>query len=411
MALLLAVLAPVRTFAASGEPELHARNGLPRLAALARAASGELRVAYLGGSITAADGWRGLTTENLRKLFPRLTVVEIAAGLPGTGSDLGVCRLETDVLRHRPDLLFVEFAVNDAATPPERIGRTLEGIVRQALHADPGLDLWFVYTFSTPGLPDLQAGRFPPAAEAMETVAAHYGIPSLHLGVEVARRIAAGTFVFRASADAAAPAFSLDGVHPTPAGHRIYAEVVARSLPALLAAAAPRAPALPPPLHVDNWSGASLLFVDRLNRHGDWSPVPADDPNLRGSTQALLPPLRRASAPGAAIEFEFTGRRFGLLGIAAPDSGSFRVTVDDLPPVTDTFFDAYVSPAFCRQRGWFFPQELAAGPHRVRVELLAAGPDKAEIKAAAGKPIADPAPYAANRLTLAGALVVGPARP
>jgi lysophospholipase L1-like esterase len=66
----------------------------------------------------------------LRTLFPQLTVTEIVAGLPGTGSNLGACRLERDVLRHRPDLLFVEFAVNDTGSPPERIERSMEGIVR-----------------------------------------------------------------------------------------------------------------------------------------------------------------------------------------------------------------------------------------------------------------------------------------
>ena len=87
--------------------------------------------------------------------------------------------------------------------------------------------------------------------------------------------------------------------------------------------------------------------------------------------------------------------------------GEFRVTVDDLPPVTATFFDAYVSPTFCRQREWFFPTKLADSPHRVRVELLSTVLDKAAIKAKAGKPMDDPAPYSAHTLTLCGALIVG----
>jgi hypothetical protein len=87
------------------------------------------------------------------------------------------------------------------------------------------------------------------------------------------------------------------------------------------------------------------------------------------------------------------------------------VIVDDLPAVTDTFFDAYASPTFCRQRGWFFPTELSDGPHRVRVELLGAAIDKAGIKAKAGKTLEAPAPYAPSRLALAGVLVVGSSPP
>lgn len=411
--LALAALATLLRAADMPEPELHVRDGLRHLGARASATEGELRVAYLGGSITAAaDGWRSLTTAHLRTLYPKLTVVEISAGLPGTGSDLGVCRLEYDVLRHRPDLLFVEFAVNDTSTPPARIEQTMEGIVRQTWRALPDTDICFVYTVSTPGLPDLQAGKFQNSARAMETVAAHYGIPTIHFGVEVAQRLAAGALVFKAPAAPSDPrTFSLDGVHPTAAGHRLYFNVIERSLPALLTASTAAPHALPPPLRTDNWEHATLRLFADLTPRGDWTQLPLDDPNLRGATKNLLPPTWRAAQPGAQIEFEFRGRRFGLLGIAAPDSGEFRVTVDDQPPLTDTFFDAYVSPTFCRQRGWFYPSELADGPHRVRVELLGTTLDKAAIKAKAGKPIDDAAPYTPQRLTLAGALLVGSVKP
>lgn len=396
----------------SSGTELHVRRGLPHLAALTRSptAAREFRVAYLGGSITAAaDGWRSLTTDYLRTLLPKLAVAEIPAGLPGTGSNLGACRVGYDVLRHHPDLLFVEFAVNDAGVPPDRVEKTVEGIVRQTLRANPQTDLCFVYTVSSPGLPTLEAGDFPAAARAMENVADHYGIPSLHLGVEIARRVCDGKLDFKnPAAPRSSRTFSLDGVHPTTAGHRLYFDVIARSFPALLGASASALGSLPPPLHSDNWETASLVLFDQASaRGGEWERVSLDDANLRGATKNLLPSTWRTADPKATITFTFRGRIFGLLGIAAPDSGEFRVTIDDLPPVTATFFDGYVTPTFCRQREWFFPTELADGEHHARVELVATSLDKAAIKAAAGKPITDPKPYSAQRLTLCGALVVG----
>ncbi len=396
----------------AADSALHVRAGLPHVAAKS-ATTGELKVAYFGGSITAAEGWRGLTTAHLRTLFPKLTITEITAGLPGTGSDLGVCRLEQDVLQYHPDLIFVEFAVNDTNTAPEQIERTMEGIVRQARRANPQVDLCFVYTISTPGLPDLEAGRFPPSARAMERVAAHYGIPSLHFGVEIARRVGAHEINFKAPDQPDdARTFSLDGVHPTRAGHKIYFSTLERALPQLLAVAAPSASAeLPAPLHTDNWEGARLTLLTPAMRHGDWSPVAKDDANLRGATKHLLPALWRTEDVHTAVEFEFTGSKFGLYGIAAPDSGEFRVTIDDLPPVEGTFFDAYVSPTFCRQREWFYPAQLNAGPHKVRVELLDRPFDKPGLKSRANKPAADPTPYAPRRLALVGLLSVGAPMP
>jgi lysophospholipase L1-like esterase len=398
------------TASAALAPELHARSGLPHLVAPKNA----LRVAYLGGSITAAaNGWRSLATEQLRTRFTNTIITEISAGLPGTGSDLGACRLERDVLRQRPDLLFVEFAVNDSNTAPARVERTIEGIVRQTWRADPRTDVVFVYTVSTPGLPDLQAGKFPPAAEAMERVAAHYGIPSLHFGVEVTRRIAAGSLVFKnADAPEDVRTFSTDGVHPTASGHRVYVSTLVRALQDLINASVPRSAKLPPPLHADNWENAKLRELDSTLLEGNWALVEPGDPNLPGATKSLLPPTWRATNPGDHLTFQFTGRTFGLLGIAAPDSGEFRVTVDDREPVTATFFDAFVSETFCRQRPWFYPGELEERPHRVRVELLGTTIDKSAIKATrSGEPLGNAQAYQAHHLTLCGALIVGSESP
>ena len=85
--------------------ECHARGGLPNFFAKLRA-GGEVRIAYLGGSITAQEGWRPKTLNWFQEQFPLAKVSQINAAIGGTGSDLGVFRLKQDVLDQRPDLLF-----------------------------------------------------------------------------------------------------------------------------------------------------------------------------------------------------------------------------------------------------------------------------------------------------------------
>ena len=80
-------------------------------------------VAYLGGSITAMNGWRNMTTKWLQAANTNATVKEVHASIGGTGSDLGAFRVGHDALRHKPDLLFVEFATNDSGVPDEAILR------------------------------------------------------------------------------------------------------------------------------------------------------------------------------------------------------------------------------------------------------------------------------------------------
>lgn len=388
----------------------HDRLGLPEVKA--RIAEGRsLRVAYLGGSITASAGWRTLTTDFLKRTYPQLEIVEIAAALPGTGSDLGVSRLEIDVLQKKPDLLFVEFAVNDHSTAPEQIERTMEGIVRQTWRHLPATDLCFVYTLSTPGLPELQAGRYQQSALAMEKVAEHYGIPTLHFGVAVVQRLAEGSLVFKEDKIREGITFSTDGVHPSPAGHAVYAKTLAEAWPLFLAAAKPRPSPLPEPLHADNWQFARQLLITPPMQSGTWTTVATDDANLRGTTRHLLPTVWRTEVPGSSIEFTFQGSTLGLLGIAAPDNGEFEVTVDDQPPVTATFFDHYVTPTFCRQRAWFYPHPLQEGTHRVRVTLTARAIDKKAVKDKAGKELSDVAPFTPQRLTLCSFLLRGASAP
>ena len=96
----------------------------------------EATVAYFGGSITwgatATDplktSWRALLAKRLQREFPAARLVPVDAAIGGKGSDLGVFRMDRDVLPFRPDLTFVEFAVNDAQNP-ERL-ECMEGILR-----------------------------------------------------------------------------------------------------------------------------------------------------------------------------------------------------------------------------------------------------------------------------------------
>ncbi len=107
---------------------------------LQKAANGEeLTVLFLGGSITAGaatypregigmdgkpyrDGfqpglhcWRERTFRWLQETVERYPgqLRQINAGIGGTGSLFGAIRLNEDVLKYKPDFLFLEFAVND----------------------------------------------------------------------------------------------------------------------------------------------------------------------------------------------------------------------------------------------------------------------------------------------------------
>lgn len=377
---------------AFGLDELHARGGLPNVAARL-ASTGEVRVAFLGGSITEADGWRTYVREWLRQKYGRNRITEINAAISGTGSDYGACRLGADVLAQKPDLVFVEFAVNDAGGNVQRIQRAMEGIVRQTWRERPTTDVCFVYTLAAADTKTLKAGKLQRSVAVMEEVAEHYGVPSLHFGVEVARREAAGRLLFTGKlttndrerdAIGGKLVFSGDGTHPhRETGHLLYAESFVRAWPLLSANPAAMPHVLAPALDPANWENARSVPVEELARTGAWKRLERKDPqigaaNVSGRIQGRLEksPPWTAELPGAALSFRFKGNLLGLAGLKGPDAGHFRVLVDNLPPVTNALFDSWCSPGRWRIKPWFYPKELTAGEHTVRIELLDSAPEK-----------------------------------
>lgn len=92
-----------------------------------KAKDGEkITVAYLGGSITqgstAGDQlcYARLTTDWLEEKFPEAEIEYVRAGIGATGSYIGVHRAQRDVVSKNPDLVFIDFSVNDTTENTER---------------------------------------------------------------------------------------------------------------------------------------------------------------------------------------------------------------------------------------------------------------------------------------------------
>lgn len=92
----------------------------------------QVLVAY-GTSLTALGAWVGAVQQWFDAKYPHLVTV-INNGMKGQNSDAGVAHLQDKVLDHHPDLVFLEFAYNDAHVrfklTPEHCADNLDQIVR-----------------------------------------------------------------------------------------------------------------------------------------------------------------------------------------------------------------------------------------------------------------------------------------
>jgi lysophospholipase L1-like esterase len=332
---LLLLAEPAVSFAAPDAKPMPAvlvqpRGGLGH--ALAKLRTGQpVKIAYFGGSITAAAGWRVMSREWFQREFPGAKISEIQAAIGGTGSDLGVFRLKADALEHHPDLMFVEFAVNDSQAPPRQIWRAMEGIVRQTWAALPNTDICFVYTFVVGNEKDLQEGRCPPSSAAMEQLAAHYGIPSINVGLKVFQLQRAGTLIYQSDQSTGPKViqFSTDGVHPLPQGHQIYTDVIAATVTELAGQSRPadHTAALATPFVADHWQAAKAVPVSQTMLSSEWKRVdPAAVPFTYFRDQ--LGTIRETTKPGSKLSFKFRGSLAMLYDLMGPDGGQVIVTVD-----------------------------------------------------------------------------------
>lgn len=98
-------------------------NNARMKAVMEKASAGEdVTIAYIGGSIT--EGYNAGTTEIYAKLSYEYfaetygtgdNVSYVNAGLSGTPSTLGLIRSDRDLFEYEPDIIFIEFAVNDSS--------------------------------------------------------------------------------------------------------------------------------------------------------------------------------------------------------------------------------------------------------------------------------------------------------
>lgn len=210
-----------------------------------------ITLAAVGGSITTGyaaqppreQGWAALLAQ---ALGPRVKLVN--AGLSGTDSAAAVHRLQAQVLDAAPDLVVVEFGVNDQWLDPAVRGSSYEALLRRLLTAkQPPAVVVLGLT---------QQGNKPRDATDLQLqLAAHYGLTALDFGAWMQARVAAGTDRWAALYD--------EPVHPNGLGHQRIAQALGETLRAAASGPAVGTP-VPAPLHGRAHEFTRLLMNDTL---------------------------------------------------------------------------------------------------------------------------------------------------
>lgn len=388
--------------------ELIIRGGIPNF--IHSASVGDsICIAYLGGSITRQDGWRDYSFNWIQNRFPNTRFHQINAAIGGTGSDFGAYRLSDHVMIYQPDLVFIEFAVNDNGKTEEKIIQSMEGIVRQIWISNPSVDICFVYTTMASFLETEQNSMLPPSKVAMEKVADYYQIPSINFGTEIARRVAEGSMIYTGEKPEIddRPVFSIDGVHPfKETGHISYFEVFQRSFEKLIGFQSNHTCSreMPVSMLTNPFERTKIVDVDDDLLQGDWQRIYPDQSTDFAGFSQYFDVLYVAGSENEEIRFKFKGTGVGAFDIMGPGTGRLSVEIDGLIIDTVFRFDAYCT---YYRMSYFTIENLDDEEHEVVFKPIMEPFDKEEILKKRNETIRKPEDYDAFNWYVGKLLVNG----
>jgi lysophospholipase L1-like esterase len=348
-----------------GEPYTVLRGGLPN-AYTTFMQTRRGRVAFIGGSITQAQGWRQMIGADLAKRFPDTEFSFVPAGIGSTGSTTGAFRLQADVLsKGKIDLLFIEFAVNDnqdAALSTTHAIRGMEGMIRQARAHNPKIDIVISYFVNPSHINDFQNGIVPDEIQAHEKVAAHYNLPSVHLAREVADAVIEGAYTFK----------TYGGTHPVDFGQKVYANRVSKLFDDAWSTPPTPEVASMPENQLDERSYTRGRYIPLTAiALGTWVHSVPKWNSISGNIRALNTQnvMIHSETPDEPLKATFTGTAVGAYILAGPDAGQLAYRIDGGPAQTIDLRHRF-SANLHYPRTVLFHDELEHGDHVITVHLL-----------------------------------------
>lgn len=173
-----------------------------------------LTIGFIGGSITQGSLSSKPSTCYAYRVFEwwekkfHHKFNYVNAGIGATTSQFGLARLDSDLLSFEPDVVFLEFSVNDEDT--EKFAQTFEGCVRKILSSkkEPALFMFNNVQYDT----GINTQRIH------NEIGMHYDLPIVSMKESIYQALVDGEIEIRD--------ITPDNLHPNDAGHELVAGVI-----------------------------------------------------------------------------------------------------------------------------------------------------------------------------------------
>ncbi len=321
-----------------------------------------INIVYLGGSITQGAGvsdktktWVSRISNYFKGKYADKTVNNYNVGIGGTGSDMGIMRLERDVLSKNPDYVFVEFAVNDIGKASAV--RNMESIV-QSLNSLKNVPyVTFVYTAKY----NSSKHALENNSAAHQTVADYYGIPVVDMKPALEDAIlSTGTMEDTDNVKH----WLVDLTHPTEYGYDVYTRCIENALES-------------GSYYVRPQTKTEKLDINSYPMSTKW--VSADSAIADGTwtknNHASYGVGYSSMNAGDTLEYTFSGTVFGLQHRISKTGGMYNLAIDG-KSVGDinTYYRGITTQGVLGYQNF----NLGAGEHRVKITVLDSADERVE---------------------------------
>jgi len=326
-----------------------------------RARAGErLNVAFIGGSLTwgstATDpqrfSYRALVGKQLEEHYPEAHFTFWDAAVGGTSSNLAAFRLQRDVLDHRPDLVFIEYTINDHPydVDDEKLA-SYESLTRRVL-LEAGAPVVLIILAVRPDLEPARSRPRPRDAKHKE-VAAAYNTGLADAVAYMKAEVQKGRYTPEEM-------WPDNDTHPGNKGYELDAEV---TMLAFLDAVARKQVCRVP----DKMLFADTYMTWKRQRVSQLTPLPAGwavgQPTTCGSAfdfymSRWLDDVSIAKPGAQPLRVKFNAKTVMFFGEITPASGKFLVKIDGKPAVTPDMPDGVYNP---------LPRRMTSNMHLVLV--------------------------------------------
>ena len=274
-------------------------GNLARLAlAMQKSQAGEeVTIAFIGGSITqgsSASAENQYVTQVTKWWEENLGEVNcINAGVGATDSYLGVHRLDRDVLSDNPDVIFVEFAVNDTDKVFHKY--TYDSLLLKCLKAEnsPAVVLLMMTQEDGTSLEEVHS-----------KLGTYYDLPVLSYRSMIYPEVAAGNITWSD--------ISPDNIHPNDIGHTILARMITHYLEDVKGKLT-SIDTTKTELTVENYSDFAYENARLVNRESQDATKVQDEGSFTENVSFQTFENGWGTKTGGSITFEVEARNFGVL--------------------------------------------------------------------------------------------------